>query len=228
MIITKSTKSSKSNKSSHSTTSTISLKCFNAEIELQTAQLEAEQLNERLKEQNAKADLEMKLRVEMRELEVQVQIREAKRKIELAKKKREVLDEFNENCSVKSSQNVLSKHCKVSFEPVLPLTNNKKVSIGQSYPGGLPEGGVSSSSASVPTMVSSNMPKVSIGRIIERPQSVEKPTSTLLSASAKAYKTYGEYGLQLSTKPTVGGRVSSFLCPTSFRYSSSILRAHDV
>ena len=37
-------------------------------------------------------------------------------------------------------------------------------------------------------MVSSNMPKVSIGRIIERPQSVEKPTSTLLSASAKAYE----------------------------------------
>ena len=49
----KSTKSSKINKSSHSTASTISLKCLNAEIELQTAQLEAEQLNERLKEQTA-------------------------------------------------------------------------------------------------------------------------------------------------------------------------------
>ena len=37
-------------------------------------------------------------------------------------------------------------------------------------------------------MVSSNVPKVSIGRIIERPQSVKKLTSTSLSASAKAYK----------------------------------------
>ena len=121
----KSTKSSKSNKSSYSTASTTSLKCLDARIELQTAQLEAEQSNERLKEQNAKADLETKLRVEMRELEAQVQIREAKRKIELAKKKLEVLDEFNENCSAKFSQNVLSKHRKVSSEPVLPLTNNK-------------------------------------------------------------------------------------------------------
>ena len=32
------------------------------------------------------------------------------------------------------------------------------------------------------------MPKVSIDRIIERPQSVEKPTSTFLAASAKAYE----------------------------------------
>ena len=176
--------SAKSNKSSHSTASTISLKCLNAEIELQIAQLEAEQLNERLKEQTAKADLEAKLR----ELDAQAQVREAKRKIELAKKKREVLNEFSENCSVKSSRNVLSKHCKVSSEPLLSLTNSKKVSIGQYYPGGLPEGGVSSSSVSVPTMVSSSMPKVNIGRIIERPQSVEKPTSTLLSALAKAYE----------------------------------------
>ena len=37
-------------------------------------------------------------------------------------------------------------------------------------------------------MVSGNMPKVSVGRIIEQPQSVEKPTSTLLSASAKTYE----------------------------------------
>ena len=69
---------------------------------LQTAQLEAKQLNERLKEQTAKADLEAKLR----ELDAQSQVHEAKRKIELAKKKREVLDEFSENCSVKSSRNV--------------------------------------------------------------------------------------------------------------------------
>ena len=161
----KSTKTFKSNKSSRSTASTISLKCLNAEIDLQTAQLEAKQLNERLKEQTAKADLEAKLR----ELDAQAQVREAKRKIELAKKKLEVLDEFSENCSVKSSRNVLSKHSKVSSEPLLSLTNSKEVSIGQYYPGGLPEGGVSSSSVSVPTMVSSNMPKVSIGRIIERP-----------------------------------------------------------
>ena len=46
----KSTKSSKINKSSHST---ISLKCLNAEIELQTAQLQAEQLNKGLKKQTA-------------------------------------------------------------------------------------------------------------------------------------------------------------------------------
>ena len=37
-------------------------------------------------------------------------------------------------------------------------------------------------------MVSSNIPKVSIGRIVERPQSVENPTSTSLSASVKAYE----------------------------------------
>ena len=87
----KSTKTFKSNKSSCLTASTISLKCLNAEIELQTAQLEAEQLNERLKEQTAKADLEAKLQ----ELDAQAQVREAKRKIELAKKKHEVLDKFN-------------------------------------------------------------------------------------------------------------------------------------
>ena len=78
----------------------------------------------------SKADLEAKLR----ELDTQAQVREAKRKIEQAKKKREVLDEFSENCSVKSSRNVLSKHCKVSSEPVLPLKNSKKVSSGQYYP----------------------------------------------------------------------------------------------
>ena len=86
----KSTKTFKANKSSRSTALTISLKCLNAKIELQTAQLEAEQLNERLKEQIAKADLEAKLR----ELYAQAQVREAKRKIELAKKKREVLNEL--------------------------------------------------------------------------------------------------------------------------------------
>ena len=180
--------SAKNNKSSHSTASTTSLKSLNAKIELQTAQLEAEQLNEHLKEQTAKADLETKLHAEMRELEAQVQITEAKRKIELAKKKREVLDEFNENCSVKSGRSVLSKRCKVSSEPVLPLTKDKKVSIGQYYPVGLPKGSVSSSFVSVSIMVSSNMPKVSIGRITERPQSVEKPTRIFLSASAKAYE----------------------------------------
>ena len=72
----KSTKTFKSNKSSRSTASTISHKCLNAEIELQTAQLEAEQLNERQKEQTAKADLEAKLR----ELDAQAQVREAKKK----------------------------------------------------------------------------------------------------------------------------------------------------
>ena len=110
----------------------------------------------------------------------------------------------------------MSKHCKVSSGPVLSSTNCKKVNICQYFPGGLPEGGVSSSSVSVPTMVSSNMPKVSIGRIIERPQSVEKPTSTLLSASTKAYEPMVSMGRNCPlNRPRVAEYPVSYALPLS-------------
>ena len=116
----------------------------------------------------------------------------------------------------------MSKHCKVSSEPVLPLKNSKKVSIGQYYPGGLPEGGVSSSSVSVPTVVSSNMPNVSIGRVIERPQSVEKPTSTSLSASPKACEPTVSMGRNCSlNRPRVAEYQVSSSLPLSFTQVSS-------
>ena len=94
--------------------------------------------------------------------------------------------------------------------------------MGQYYPRGLPEGGVSSSCVSVPTMVSSNMPKVSIGQIIEQSQSVAKPTSTFLSASAKAYEPMVSMGRNCPlNRPRVAEYPVSCALPLSITQVSS-------
>ena len=192
-ISTKRPKSSSSKGSHSSSSTTISLKRVNAEIEFETALLEAEQLNERLEEQS-----------EERNLQTQIQQREAQRKIELARRKREILKEFSlQHCrpkSIKSNHSGRSTSKRSTTKGQVQPSGevSKQVGIGHCRPGGISErvlgrsclhsGGLTervSSSVSLPTpaKVTIQMPQVSSGRFT-RPQLVESPS---LSAAAQPF-----------------------------------------
>ena len=131
-ICTKRPKSSSSKGSHSSSSTTISLKRVNAEIEFETALLEAEQLNECLEEQS-----------EEQNLQTQIQQREAQRKIELARRKREILKEFSlqhsRPGSIKSSHSgrSMSKRSTTKGQVQPSGEVSKQVGIGHCRPGGI-------------------------------------------------------------------------------------------
>ena len=165
-LSTKSSSSKSSRSSRSSKSSVISVKRLNAQLKLKSAQLEADHINQRIKEQNDTLALEqmqrqmqLEIQRQMHEHKMSLKQSETRRKLEHAKTELDVLNELD-FMSVKSLSGFFSKVDSIGMLMKSSSIPDGEVSIGQ------PVTSVVSTTVSqiTRTLLAKQSPTVSIGQ----------------------------------------------------------------